>query len=74
MGFEAALSGCHILTNSRSGNVVNSNLPAEVKTIFEDISQLYNFLLNLANGGTREIYVISSYELNQSSYSLGFVS
>ena len=73
-GFEAALGGCHILSNSYSGNVAHSNLPAECKTIFEDINQLYNYLLSLTDGKTHEINAIESYELEQSDYSLGFVS
>ena len=35
VGYEAALSGCHILTNSHSGNVAHSNLPSKVKTILK---------------------------------------
>jgi hypothetical protein len=67
VAYEAAASGCHILTNSGSGNIAR-DLPREITTTFDDIDSVLWYLLDKKRRGLASISYASSATFISSNY------
>ena len=71
--FEAVYAGCHIVTNSRAGNVTSGGIPESCRSIFNGLEEMVDFFDKLCDGENHYLYALESAKYSESNYSLNFL-
>lgn len=73
VALEAFCAGCHIITNSDSGNI-KEFFPVEIRSIFQTIENAHQWLLDLPFNQKIKFKVATNITVQASSYSLDIVN
>jgi len=73
VALEAFCAGCHIITNTGSGNI-HEFFPAETRSIFQSIEDVHQWLFDLPFNHEIRLRIASNISIQNSSYTLDAVT